>query len=345
MIEQLFAENYGCLTKIETPKLGMLHAFIGPNDSGKSTLLRAVRLLTYCASNIVDPDVVENVFGVSASPRRCWIAAHTPGGDYQIDLVGGQLHEAAAAIVGDGMRHQMMPRLWGTGPQASRGIKDNLQSARLLRLDPDALRKRSSLIPDGGAVTFIDDRGHGLPGVYDHIVNRGDEAFATIRKRVIELFPAVKSVRLRAVTKSEKELEIELRDGTRVPAAHMSEGLLYFLAFSALPYLAPTSIVLMEEPENGLHPARIAEVVRTIREFSQTGTQVLLATHRPLVVNELAGDEVTVVTRDDSGTKLKLMKDTPNFEERSKVYALGELWVSYANGTDEAPLMSATAKQ
>jgi AAA15 family ATPase/GTPase len=44
MIEKLFAENYGCLKKVETPALGMLHAFIGPNDSGKSTLLRAVQL-------------------------------------------------------------------------------------------------------------------------------------------------------------------------------------------------------------------------------------------------------------------------------------------------------------
>lgn len=32
--------------------------------------------------------------------------------------------------------------------------------------------------------------------------------------------------------------------------------------------------------------------------------------------------------------------DTPNFAERSKVYALGELWLSYANGDDEGPLLA-----
>lgn len=119
----------------------------------------------------------------------------------------------------------------------------------------------------------------------------------------------------------------------------MSEGLLYYLAFAVLPYLDPTALLLIEEPENGLHPARIAEVMRVLRAISET-TQVIIATHSPLVVNELRADEVTVVTRSpETGTKATLIQDTPDFEERAKVYALGELWLSYANGEDEGPLL------
>ena len=113
----------------------------------------------------------------------------------------------------------------------------------------------------------------------------------------------------------------------------------------AIPHLEPTPLLLVEEPENGLHPARIAEVVRLLRDLSRT-TQVLIATHSPLVINELQGDEVTVVTRDPvRGTQVKALSATPNFAERSRVYALGELWVSYANGTDEAPLLNGTASE
>jgi hypothetical protein len=58
-------------------------------------------------------------------------------------------------------------------------------------------------------------------------------------------------------------------------------------------------------------------------------------------VNELRPEEVSVVYRtNEQGTQIKLMKDTPDFARRAKVYALGELWLSYANGTDEAPLLS-----
>ena len=139
------------------------------------------------------------------------------------------------------------------------------------------------------------------------------------------------------------ELEVELVDGTRVRANAMSEGLLYFLAFSALRYLTTAKVILVEEPETGLHPSRIADVVAELRAVVEnTNTQVIMATHSPLVINELKPDEVTIVTRSiEKGTQLTPMVSTVNFEKRSQIYALGELWLSYANGADEAPLVSA----
>jgi predicted ATPase len=81
-------------------------------------------------------------------------------------------------------------------------------------------------------------------------------------------------------------------------------------------------------------------VVKILRAISEKGTQVVMATHSPLVVNELSPHEVSVVTRTtEKGTQIKRIKDTPDFEARSKVYTLGELWIAYANGEDEAPLL------
>ena len=48
-----------------------------------------------------------------------------------------------------------------------------LHFARLLRLDPDALRAPSGLIPHTEAVHFLNERGLGLPGVYQAILGRG----------------------------------------------------------------------------------------------------------------------------------------------------------------------------
>ena len=52
MITRFRAKNYGCLKNVEID-LTPVHAFIGPNDSGKSTLLRAVRALGYFAAGAV----------------------------------------------------------------------------------------------------------------------------------------------------------------------------------------------------------------------------------------------------------------------------------------------------
>src|SRR5690242_15793177 len=53
MIKTFGAENYGCLKKVEAT-LTPLHAFIGPNDSGKSTLLHGMRSLVQFAGQQFD---------------------------------------------------------------------------------------------------------------------------------------------------------------------------------------------------------------------------------------------------------------------------------------------------
>jgi predicted ATPase len=230
------------------------------------------------------------------------------------------------------LHHQA--KSWG-----SRSLEERLRPARLLRLEPDELRAPTELITEGRAVDFLNERGRGLPAIFDVLVNRDVESFVAILQRIRGLFPSVQKLGLSNPGGATKAMEVWLAGGRRVTAEFMSEGLLYYLAFAALPYLSPTSAILIEEPENGLHPARIAEVMRVLREVSKT-TQVLIATHSPLVINEMQPEEVTVVTRPsiEEGTRVTLIKDTPNFEQRSKVYALGELWLSYADGNLEAPL-------
>ncbi|MEO5728866.1 MAG: AAA family ATPase, partial [Byssovorax sp.] len=49
MIKTFRARNYGCLMNVTAP-LTPLHAFIGPNDSGKSTLLHGMRTVVQLAS-------------------------------------------------------------------------------------------------------------------------------------------------------------------------------------------------------------------------------------------------------------------------------------------------------
>ena len=209
----------------------------------------------------------------------------------------------------------------------------------MLRLDPDALRRPSQLIPKGQKARLQDERGFGLPAIYDLIVNQNVEAFLAIKKRTRELFPSIQSIGLDNISESTKAIQIQLLSGEWVSAQFMSEGLLYYLAFAAIPYLDPAAVILVEEPENGLHPARIAEVMRILREVSKT-TQVILATHSPLVINEMKPEEVSVVTRPpEKGTQVTRIDRTPDFADRARMYALGELWISYADGNLEAPLL------
>ena len=119
--------------------------------------------------------------------------------------------------------------------------------------------------------------------------------------------------------------------------------MLYWLAFSIIEHLAPIELLLIEEPENGLHPSRIREVMKILRKISEK-TQVVLATHSPLVINELQPEEVTIVTRTpERGTICTPIAKTKDFAERAGIYALGELWLSFADGNLEEDLVGDSA--
>ena len=361
MIKTFRARNYGCLVDV-TAQLTPLHAFIGPNDSGKSTLLHGMRTVVQLASrkfSLIDgrwlpfnPFLPDRLDEEKPASDDILLGCGVEGGWYSYEVSRGGPEERASTGSGD---------TFGSGPYASRTLRPvtewselghaahgshdevfpQLASARLVRFDPDALRKPSGLIPEVESVEFVDERGFGLPGVYFALRNLGDDVFPSIVEDVRRHFQTVKGLRVKAVSSSTVELEVELRNGARVSAERMSEGLLYYLAFAALRHIQPASLLLVEEPENGLHPARIAEVVKILRAIvKETGTQVVMATHSPLVINELEPAEVSVVTRtEEAGTRVTPIVETHNFEKRFSTYALGELWLSYANGVDEEPLL------
>lgn len=345
MLEQLKIVNYGCIKSAEVT-LSPLHALVGPNDSGKSTILRALRTLSLLAEGNVEalnhtPEAANLKVALRAnlglgepslaasSGVKTWSVHVAPDGNFE-RIDGGEMKPVDPSTG--------RSRLITSPPLAS--FAKTISGSQVLRLEPDQLRLSSGLIPDGQPLRFTSEHGLGLPGLYDAVQTRDFEAFRIINEQLRQLFPAVKALRLKNISSGQKSLGVELSDGTAVSAEFMSEGLLYYLAYAALGHLEQTAMLLIEEPENGLHPARIADVMRSLREVSRR-TQVIIATHSPLVINELEGHEVSVVTRTvEAGTQVKLMKDTKDFEERSKVYSLGELWLSYADGNEESALLN-----
>lgn len=338
-LRNIHIQNYGCLKDVRL-ELRPLHALIGPNDSGKSTILMALRTLTTLAAgpiSMVD-DSGKLSYALNTNNRLSFEVSLGPLTWRLSSSPDSGLEEAFVQANGEVTRPLNLN--WGSELLRTNDHRSIVAGSRLLRLEPDALRQPTNLIQEGQALGFTNALGLGLPAVYDAIISRDLPAYIAITKQLTNLFPTVKSLSLKNPSSSSKALGIQLADGTFVGADFMSEGMLYYLAYAALPYLEPTAVILIEEPENGLHPARVRGVMEILREISRT-TQVIIATHSPLVINELKPDEVTVVTRDPAeGTKATLMKDTPNFAERSEVYALGELWLSYADGGLETPLFT-----
>lgn len=77
--------------------------------------------------------------------------------------------------------------------------------------------------------------------------------------------------------------------------------------------------------------------VESLRQLYE-GDNFLFYTNNPLVVNEMQPEEVTLACIDNDKLILTNFRDTAGFEDKFKVYALGELWLSYAMGGNEPAL-------
>ncbi len=87
-------------------------------------------------------------------------------------------------------------------------------------------------------------------------------------------------------------------------------------------------MLLVEEPENGLHPLRVYEIVQLLRSLAERGVQILMTTHSPDLLNACKPEEVLVFRRPsfDSGTEIDRLPD--DFERRAMRSTMGEIWAS-----------------
>ncbi len=272
-VDKLRIQGFGCIADA-TLALTPIHAVIGASDSGKTTVLRALRALSKYAQQR-NPQSAHGEFLMYAG-ETATLEAHIANG--------------RSAIVSRNRGG------WGEH-HIDDEARDALGGHHMLRLEPEALRQASPLIQEGAPLRFVDERGLGLPAVYDAILSRDVATYMKLSARLVELFPSVKNVSLVNPTQGTKALGVMLPDATFVSGSGVSDGLLRWLAYAAVPYLATVGLVLVEEPENGLHPAGIRDVMTLLREVS-THTQVVIATHSPIVIDELDKNEVTVLRRE-----------------------------------------------
>jgi len=206
--------------------------------------------------------------------------------------------------------------------------------ATLLRLDARAIAHPSPL----GAPVLPD--GSGLVGIVDELLTSGvgDEQIGRVNEILRRLSPHVKSVAARRHPSGGKELHFALRSGAVIPASQMSDGIVLAAALVLISLGAGTRRLLIEEPENGLHPRQLKVVADTIRSIARTQeTQIILTTHSPLLLNHFGAEEVVLVTRDESGVRVKRMSEAHGMDELAAEMALGELWYNVGDNNLARP--------
>lgn len=183
-------------------------------------------------------------------------------------------------------------------------VRREMQNWRKLALEPSAMRAPDDVSEQRPVAS---DGAH-LPIALSRLLEQDDGAADDVRAIAMSLTD-VSAVRAdvdlgrRLVT-----LEARLGDGDFLPARVLSEGTLRFLALAIL-RLDPSysRLLCMEEPENGIHPAKIPEIVDLLHDLAfdpslplaedNSLRQVIVNTHSPHFVAEHPDDELLVAVR------------------------------------------------
>ncbi len=172
-----------------------------------------------------------------------------------------------------------------------------MEGTQVLALDASAMRLPSRA---GAPTSFLPD-GSNLPWAIHELEVHNRERLDDWIEHLRTSLPDIRSVRTQEREEDRSRyLELVYASGLKVPSWLLSDGTLRMLALTLLAYVdRPPKLVLVEEPENGIHPLAIETVVQSLA--SVYDGQVFCATHSPIVLSQIDIDQLLCFAKTSAG--------------------------------------------
>lgn len=152
--------------------------------------------------------------------------------------------------------------------------------------------------------------------------------FAAIMHATQRVAPFIDELILEPLAMTPEKMRLEWRhvDGDgHFGVSALSDGTLRFLALATtLLQPSPPRVIVIDEPELGLHPVAIRMIGALMRSVS-TSTQLVVSTQSPLLLDEFQPEDVIVADLVDGATTLTRL-DPVALAQWLEEYSLGELW-------------------
>lgn len=170
--------------------------------------------------------------------------------------------------------------------------KQEIRSWKFLQLNPEDLRQPSSYL----AKDYLTHTGKNLAATVHRLQNTEASSIKQIARRLNSLLPSIADLTvLDDKVGKQFVVQIKTQDGREFTSRVLSEGTLRLLALCVFLYdPTHTGLICFEEPENGVHPARMklatALLIDLASHFDEEEyglRQVIVNTHSPALVKEL----------------------------------------------------------
>lgn len=221
--------------------------------------------------------------------------------DYDHSGVGAALGVSAFTLADRYPDYSSTPRV--------RHLMNPVRFARSAHLHVEALRSDAQITPN----PRLAKDGSNLAAVLAHWLLEAPERAVRFNTIIPSCLPEMKRVHVTSPRDGMVRLHFEQNDGQRFDATRVSDGVLVFAGLIAHALDAPPGALLMiEEPERGVHPRRIKELVDLLRTLVQEqDTQFILATHSPALLNHFRDEPEAILTfkRSPTGSAITRLTD------------------------------------
>jgi len=171
--------------------------------------------------------------------------------------------------------------------------------------------------------------GSNLVSLLQKIKNNHTLEFEKIEEAFSQINPHFKSIDFDYLGSKFQLVIREKNLSKTITAEHISDGTLRFLLLLSILYNPERgNLVCLDEPETGLHPDMIRTIAKAIKYAAFNGTQIILATHSPLLLNHFQVDDILIFEKDKNNETVVSTKDEDDFKDWSNQYQTGQLWVN-----------------
>jgi predicted ATPase len=352
-LDSITIRGFRSIASVEKLTLGPVNVIIGPNGSGKSNFISVFSFLHSLREGHLQEYVgraggAERVlhFGSkTTSELHIHVSFEDGTNQYAITLVPSEADQLLPTSEVVYFWDKAYPRPW------NRVLPPHGTEAGISRSGLAATEGYVRAHLDRWRVYHFHDTSTGSPlkktaDVHDNRLLRPDASnlapflyllrekhatsYALIRRTVRLMAPFFDDFVLEPQRLNPEKMRLEWRhkgSDEYFDAASLSDGTLRFIALTTL-FLQPIeyrpSIILVDEPELGLHPYAITLLASLVKQAS-VQTQVVLSTQSPQLLDHFEPENVLVADRVAGGTQFTRL-DPEQLSAWLEEYSLGELW-------------------
>lgn len=343
-LDYISIKGFKSIASIENLPLRAVNVLIGPNGSGKSNFIAAFDFLHAIREGKLR-DYVKKAggaekllhFGSKVTREMCFELSFVRG-KYELKLrptADDVLYEYEEEVnPGNGSADYnaavTTPEEETKWDESRKVLLDRLLGWRIYHFHDtsfSSLMRKTARVDDN---RFLRPDGANLPAFLYYLREKHQESYSLIVRTVQRVTPFFDDFRLEPLRLRPDDIKLEWRHKKQdqyFDASSLSDGTLRFIALTTL-FLQPEqyrpSVILVDEPELGLHPYALEMLAALVRQAS-VKTQVVVSTQSSLLLDHFEPNDVLVANRVNDGTELTRL-ESPQLAKWLEDYSLGQLW-------------------